>query len=240
MVSTKTILQAAASVAASAMMARNILPYELQNRVRSSVVNVLLKFFSPTMELVIQERTDGGKNLMYEAAESYLGRRHGLSDSAASYRLRVAIPQDEAKISTTIDQGEQVVDRFNGVSFTWTKVTAKRRNGDLPRFEDYSSASFTLTFHKKHKKMVFDAYFPFILAESVKGKLEQKTPKLFSMRLDHGLGYSYNSRSDHNKWKFVKLDHPSTFQTLAMDTELKTSIMEDLDREQIYTSCGRH
>ncbi|CAH9056446.1 unnamed protein product [Cuscuta europaea] len=89
--------------------------------------------------------------------------------------------------------------------------------------------------------MVFEAYFPFILAESIKGKLELKTPKLFSMKLDHG--YSYSQDGDDNKWKFVKLDHPSTFQTLAMDTELKISIMEDLDRfvkrREYYRKVGK-
>ncbi|CAH9056465.1 unnamed protein product [Cuscuta europaea] len=245
MVSTKTILQSAASVAASAVMvrslARDILPSELHDTVLSNV-NVLLKSFSPTMELVIQELTEGGKNQMYEAAESYLGRRHGLYDSAASYRLRVALPKDEAKISTTIDKDQQVVDRFNGVTFTWTKSTAKRRsNENYTSSEVECSPLFTLTFHKKHKKMVFDVYFPFILAESIKGKLEQKTPKLFSMKLDHR--YSYSPNGADNKWKFVKLDHPSTFQTLAMDTELKISIMEDLDRfvkrREYYRKVGK-
>ncbi|CAH9107097.1 unnamed protein product [Cuscuta epithymum] len=245
MVSTKTILQSAASVAASAVMvrslARDILPSELHDRVLSNV-NVLLKSFSPTMELVIQEHTEGGKNQMYEAAESYLGRRHGLSDSSATYRLRVALPKDEAKISTTIDKDQQVIDRFNGVSFTWTKSTAKRRSDEYyTSSEVQCSPFFTLTFHKKHKQMVFDAYFPFILAESIKGKLEQKTPKLFSMKLDHG--YSYSMGGGDKNWKFVKLDHPSTFQTLAMDTELKISIMEDLDRfvkrREYYRKVGK-
>lgn len=44
-------------------------------------------------------------------------------------------------------------------------------------------------------------------------------------------------------WDTINLEHPSTFDTLAMDPSSKTSIMEDLDRfvrrREFYRKVGR-
>lgn len=44
--------------------------------------------------------------------------------------------------------------------------------------------SFWLTFHKKHKEMVFNSYFPFILDKSKCVKEKRKTLKLYTIYYD--------------------------------------------------------
>ncbi|KAG2729509.1 hypothetical protein I3760_01G253600 [Carya illinoinensis] len=45
------------------------------------------------------------------------------------------------------------------------------------------------------------------------------------------------------KWESINLEHPDTFETLAMDPELKHSVMEDLNRfvkrKEFYKRVGR-
>ena len=69
-------------------------------------------------------------------------------------------------------------------------------------------------------------------------KEEQKTIKIHTLSSDHMRRYS----GDYS-WHSIKLDHPATFETLAMDTELKKMIMDDLDRfvrrRQFYRDVGK-
>ncbi|KAL2490681.1 cytochrome BC1 synthesis [Abeliophyllum distichum] len=64
-----------------------------------------------------------------------------------------------------------------------------------------------------------------------------KTLKLFTLKNDrmHGPG--------GNPWQSVNLDHPSTFETLAMDTEIKNMVIDDLkrfvNRKEFYRKVGK-
>ncbi|KAI4298318.1 hypothetical protein L6164_031892 [Bauhinia variegata] len=68
-------------------------------------------------------------------------------------------------------------------------------------------------------------------------KEEQKTLKLFTLKgraMRHGGG---------DMWQSVNLDHPATFDTLAMDLNVKQAIMGDLDlfvqRKDFYRKVGK-
>ncbi|KAI3794242.1 hypothetical protein L1987_36871 [Smallanthus sonchifolius] len=79
--------------------------------------------------------------------------------------------------------------------------------------------SLELTFHGKHKDLALNDYFPFIINDAKTRKQEEKTVKLFTLE-------SYQRQV----WTSVNLDHPATFATLAMDTDVKETVMKDLDR----------
>ncbi|KAK4359057.1 hypothetical protein RND71_021286 [Anisodus tanguticus] len=60
--------------------------------------------------------------------------------------------------------------------------------------------------------------------ESNKVKEEKKTLQIYTMNGEHMRRYS----GDYT-WNSIKLDHPATFDTLAMDRELKEMIVGDLE-----------
>ncbi|XP_019169429.1 PREDICTED: AAA-ATPase At3g50940-like [Ipomoea nil] len=234
MASAKTIVSTAASVAASAMvvrsLARDLIPYELQQYVYLNI-NLFFKSFSSDMVLIINEYDGLGNNQIYKAAEIYLGSK--VSNSIS--RFRVSMPEKETKISTSVDRNQEEVDFFNGVKLKWRQVTVRVENKRSSWYPGQSSGGqeseiryFRLIFHKKHKNMVLDSYFPFILNESNKVKEERKTLKIYTMNSEH-MRRVYSSSGDYT-WNSINLDHPSTFETLAIDPELKKTIMEDLDR----------
>ncbi|KAG8497886.1 hypothetical protein CXB51_007223 [Gossypium anomalum] len=115
--------------------------------------------------------------------------------------------------------------------FKWRQVTRQVESKNVV-FEGQSSnvrsekGSFELSFHKKHKEKVLDSYLPFVLKDSKRLMEEKKTLKL------HTLGNDYMRRyvGGAETWQPIKLDHPANFGTLAMNTELKATIMEDLER----------
>ncbi|KAM7475030.1 hypothetical protein LguiB_022273 [Lonicera macranthoides] len=141
-------------------------------------------------------------------------------------------------------KNQETVDAFNGAQFTWTHISKKSETKRIV-YQGQNTAiqeegkCFHLTFHKKHKETVFDLYFPFILSESERIREEKKTLKIHTLNSDEMRRYS---RGDH-AWNSVSLDLPSTFETLAMDGDLKREIIEDLEtfvnRRDFYRRVGK-
>lgn len=73
--------------------------------------------------------------------------------------------------------------------------------------------------------MVLTKYLPYVLETSTKMKQEKKALKLFTLRTD-----GRRVRRSGNPWESVTLDHPATFETVAMDVGAKEAIIEDLER----------
>lgn len=244
MPSARTIISSTASIAATAMVvrsvARDLIPYELQHYVYLSIRG-FFKSFSSEMVLIIEEFDGLASNQIYKAAEIYLGTK--VSISAGSFR--VSMPEKETKISTLVAKDQVVLDKFNGIQFKWRQVTrqveSKRTNYPGQSSTQSELRYFELCFHKKYKNMVFESYFPFVLNESNKVKEERKTLQIYTMNNEHMRRYSYNS-GDYT-WNSIKLDHPATFDTLAMDIELKEMIVCDLDRfvkrRDFYKKVGK-
>ncbi|CAI9104551.1 OLC1v1003247C1 [Oldenlandia corymbosa var. corymbosa] len=241
--SAKTIVSTAASVAASVMVVRSItrdlIPYELQQYINLSLYS-FFRSFSPETILIIEEFAGLGANQIYRAAEIYIGEKI----SPFTARFMVSMAEKESKVSTSMAKNQEIVDKFKGVQFKWKQITRQSESRSSVRYPGQSSSNqsetkyFELRFHKKHKKMVFESYIPFILKESKGVKDEKKTIKIHTLSSDHMRRYS----GDYT-WHSIKLEHPATFQTLAMDTELKKLIMDDLDRfvrrREFYREVGK-
>ena len=93
---------------------------------------------------------------------------------------------------------------------------------------DYESRSIELSFPKKNMKKILSSYLPYVVDTSEAFIEENKVLKL----------YSYCG-----SWESTNLNHPSTFETLAMDSKLKQDLINDLDqfvkRKKHYKRVGR-
>ncbi|XP_010263593.1 PREDICTED: protein HYPER-SENSITIVITY-RELATED 4-like [Nelumbo nucifera] len=242
--STKTVLSAAASLAASVMLVRSIvhdfLPHEVQHYVFSGLRSILTRF-SSELTIVIQEFDGLTNNQIYQAAEIYLGPKF----SPSTRRLKVSKPEKENNFIVAMEKNEEIVDVFDGVQFKWRFVCSLVESSSPYYNNPYNFnstvrsevRSFELTFHKKHKDKVLGSYLHHILRESKEMKQENKTLKLFTLQFDR----VYGSRGD--AWTSINLDHPATFETVAMDSELKKAVMEDLERfvrrREFYRRVGK-
>ncbi|KAK3224188.1 hypothetical protein Dsin_011213 [Dipteronia sinensis] len=242
----KTILTTAASVAGTVMLARSVardfMPYEFQDYI-SIKCRKFYSRFSSQLTMVIDEIDGFDKNLIYEAAQIYLSSK----TSASTDRLRVIKREKENKINVTLEGGEEIIDTFNGVKLRWVLVCrqVESRNNLFNQFDghglnsSYRSEvrSLELSFPKKYKDVVLGSYLPFVENEAVSMKQETKTIKLFT--IDHQSIYGNWA----NAWRSLKLDHPATFDTLAMDPDLKNTILEDLERfvkrKDYYRKVGK-
>ncbi|OMO84475.1 hypothetical protein COLO4_22025 [Corchorus olitorius] len=240
----KTIVSAAASFAASVMLVRSIaqefLPYDIKDYVFHGIRKICNRF-SSTITMVIDEFNGLVSNQVYEAAEIYLGNK--ISPSS-SQRFKVSKPEKEKEFVVTMERNEEMVDIYNGVKFNWVLVCRQVesvRHFHNPRDLNSSLRSevrcFELSFNKKHKEMVLNSYLPHIVEEAKSLKQAKKTIKLFTVDYENMYGNLGDS------WRPVNLDHPATFETLAMDSELKNTILKDLEmflrRKEHYRKVGK-
>ena len=142
-----------------------------------------------------------------------------------------------------MERDEVIVDVFNGVKFSWILVCKQVETRHFHNPRDLNSTlrsevrSLELTFHKKHKDMVLNSYLPFILEESKSMKQEAKSLKIFTVDYQN----MYGNLND--AWVATNLDHPATFETLALDQEIKEFVLEDLKRfvtrKEYYRKVGK-
>ncbi|GMP57678.1 hypothetical protein CsSME_00021660 [Camellia sinensis var. sinensis] len=226
MLSTTSVLSTCTTFAASSMLVQSVLnevqamtkqliPQQLHDKILSKMGG-LLGNFSSQMILVIDE-TDGlSFNEMFEVSEIYLR----LKISPTVERLKVSKVPGEKDLCVSINQGEKIVDTFEGVQLTWQMIcieTQKTSTDYEGGFETnmVERRSIELCFHKKYRKMILSSYLPHVLERSKAMKEENKGVKL---------------NSCYGAWDSINLNHPSTFDTLAMDPTLKKEVIDELDR----------
>jgi len=236
--SAKMALATAASLAASAMMARSLinefLPYEIQNYF-SSVATALRSHFCSQHTIVIEQMEGFAINQMYVAASTYLATRvTRLSTSMA--RIRVSKLDDYGKgIIVSPEPGQEIIDVFEDIQLTWRLLCRQEeRSGSNNQYNDIPNAatklcSYELSFHKKYKDKILRSYLPYI------------QDRAQSIAAEHGILKLYTN--NHDCWSPMDLHHPATFNTLAMEPELKQALMDDLarfvKRKDYYKKIGK-
>ncbi|PQM40616.1 uncharacterized protein Pyn_36386 [Prunus yedoensis var. nudiflora] len=189
----------------------------------STALSYLSTLFSPRprqchdLTLIIHQ-TNAPPNQVYEAAQLYLPTIDLINSSTRTIQVSKTPRQETVKLA--IDSGEQIADTFEDINLNWLYVVQTFPTGQVTR-------RFELTFHKKHKDKVLTSYLRHVVTRAEAIKKEEKILKLRSV----------NSPSR------VDLEHPATFETIAMEPDLKTKIIKDLDRfvrrREFYKKVGK-
>ncbi|KAF7141776.1 hypothetical protein RHSIM_Rhsim06G0037100 [Rhododendron simsii] len=167
---------------------------------------------------------------MYDAVNTYLSTK--LFPSI--HRIEAHKLEKDQQLSVSVDKNQDIPDSFhNGaveVKLSWALRTVFIDNHAGSKTE---VKYFELVFYKKHKETVLNSYLPYVLQRAKEIKEERKTVRLHTVDYD---------RTDY--WRSVALTHPSTFETVAMETaEMKEDVMEDLDRfigsREYYRRVGK-
>ncbi|KAL3505321.1 hypothetical protein ACH5RR_035162 [Cinchona calisaya] len=231
--SSATILSVAASITATVVLFKSLnelVPDQFQNYF-SSRFRKLSSFLFSYLTVIIQENEGLATNHMFEVANVYLGTKI----SASIQKIKVNKSEKDQELEVTVDKNQEIHEFFEGVELTWVlhctpiKQTVKVGRKGNSRTE---SRYFELSFHKKHKEMVLKTYLPYVLKKAKEIKDETKVVRL------HTVDYA---GTDY--WGSVALNHPATFDTLAMDPDVKQELIEDLDRfisrKEYYRRVGK-
>ncbi|XP_073141213.1 AAA-ATPase At2g18193-like [Henckelia pumila] len=226
------IFSAYASIAASMMLFRSVAFDLIPESVKSAVFSALAHFFKhylgrffnplPTqITMVVDEQSGITRNQIYDAAELYLRT----IENPDSERFKVNKCPKQKSISVSLEKNQEVVDHFKGIKLKWQFVLVEPENQN----NNFQSEKrfFELTFDKSHKDDVLNEYLPQVMAKAKEIKDNERAVKLYNRDCPHG----YDDDDGGNAyWGCVNLDHPVTFDKLAMDPCLKKCVIEDLDR----------
>ncbi|KAL2520539.1 P-loop containing nucleoside triphosphate hydrolase superfamily protein [Forsythia ovata] len=242
MPSASSIFTAYASLSALVMliqtMLNQLMPRQFQHYIWSFIQNYL-RTLPSNAAIIIEERDGMSSNEVYNAAEIYLSTK--IRENID--RLKVSKRHKDNNLTVKFAQCEKIVDFFEGIELEWRFVYEEKKKSSKVIDEDSDNLLFMaekkyfeLCFNKKHKNKVLDVYVPFMLEKAKSIRAENKVVKL------HTLASSV-SYSSSILWDSINLQHPSTFDTLAIETNIKKAIIDDLDRfvrrKEFYKKVGK-
>ncbi|KAK7282536.1 hypothetical protein RIF29_11401 [Crotalaria pallida] len=161
------------------------------------------------------------ENQLYRKIITYLDSLPSVQDSDFTNLFSGPNPSD---IFLHLDANQVVHDTFLGARVQWKKIS-----GD----GDSDSAALVLRIRKKDKRRIFRQYFQHIL--SVADEVDQRRKEI-KLYVNTGAG-------ENSRWRSVQFNHPASFDTVAMDGELKNKVKSDLEQflksKQYYHRLGR-
>ncbi|WVZ62271.1 hypothetical protein U9M48_012035 [Paspalum notatum var. saurae] len=156
----------------------------------------------------------------YEEVKAYLS---GACAQDARELLAEGAKEGDGLVISMRD-GQDVADDFRGVPLWWSSVVVDDllQGGGGPR--ERRRRFQRLTFHLRHRRVVVDEYLPHVRRKGREILSSNRRRRLYTNSKSRDI-YSYESKA----WSYIDFDHPTTFDTLAMDRARKKDIMDDLD-----------
>lgn len=223
------ILSVYASLSGLSMLIRTILnemiPRGMRDYIATKFSDFFAAYFSSEFTFIIEDRWQAVENETFRAVEVYLPTKIG--PSTKSLLLGTSDTNNiTAPPKPGIPMDAKVIDVFQGMHFEW-KLCEKEAKKYSYRQKRY----FQLNCKKNYREHVVQSYLPHIsnTAASILNKRE-------TLNI-----YTYDN--EDSMWESTVFKHPATFETLAMDPDLKKFITEDLDlfvqRKEYFRSVGR-
>lgn len=208
---------------------QNVLPSQLLSLLHSFYES-LQDLFSPYSYFEIPEFNGYcgvDVNDLYRHVNLYLNSVNPAGSSTCR-RLTLSRSRSSNRISFTVAPNHTVHDSFSGHSLSWT------HHVDTVQDSVEEKRSFTLKLPKRHRQTLLSAYLDHVTSRAEEFERVSRERRLFT---NNGHG-SYDSG-----WVSVPFRHPSTFETLALEPQLKKQITEDLtafaNGKEFYHRVGR-
>ncbi|XP_052192055.1 AAA-ATPase At2g46620-like [Diospyros lotus] len=164
------------------------------------------------------------ENQFYAKVYSYLNSLASIEDSDFT---NLFAGKKSNEIVLGIDDNQVIQDEFLGVRVSWRNEIAKGGEN--------SCRTFVLRMKRKDKRRILRPYFQHIHTVSDEIEQRRRQVKLYiNTQFD---------RQSSGRWRSVPFAHPSTLETIAMDSNLKSKVKSDLESflksKQYYHRLGR-
>ncbi|KAG8369453.1 hypothetical protein BUALT_Bualt14G0015300 [Buddleja alternifolia] len=183
----------------------------------------ILNIFNPYVEITFEEFPSGSytRSKVYSAVETYLGTNFYLQ----AERLNASIAKGSRCVALSMDDYEGVNDVYEGIKVSWMRSKSLPKSNVISlNAREEERRSYVLAFRKGHREVITGPYLSHVLSEGKSIAKRNRRQKLYTnVSRDDDWG-------DEKKtmWRSVVFEHPSTFDTLAMDAKKKRDIMDDL------------
>ncbi|KAK3015098.1 hypothetical protein RJ639_006778 [Escallonia herrerae] len=180
------------------------------------------------MTIVIEDQCGRfSRNEVHDAAETYLRTIIGPSTECS----KVSKTPRQKNLGIDIEKNQVITDTFRSSRLNWKLVSVEPQGG----YGHGEKTYFELAFNKKLKEKVLSEYLPSVLDKAKEIKDDERIVKLLSMNGPYG-----ENEFDRGS---VNLEHPATFDKLAMDPDVKKALIDDLDRfvtrKEYYKRVGK-
>ncbi|KAE9598049.1 hypothetical protein Lal_00004054 [Lupinus albus] len=156
-------------------------------------------------------------NPLYTKVSLYL---HTLSSIEDSDFTNLVTGNNQNDIVLTLNPNQIIEDHFLGATVFW--------------FNDSNPRAFVLKIRKEDKRRILRPYLHYI--HTVSDEIEEEGKR--DLRL-----FMIDGGDRNQRWRSVPFTHPSTFETMAMETDLKNRVKSDLESflksKQHYNRLGR-
>eukprot|EP01018_Ginkgo_biloba_P012961 Gb_16063 [translate_table: standard] len=164
------------------------------------------------------------ENGLYNKVNTYVST---LGATVDTHYANLYSAKNSNDIFVALEAGQIVEDSFLGVKLWWINEI-REKDGDVD-----AAKSFILKIRKKDRVGILKPYLEHVQAVAEEIEHRKKELKL----------YTNSDKSSREKWTSVAFKHPATFDTIALDGDLKNKIKMDLETfargKQYYHRLGR-
>ena len=157
------------------------------------------------------------ENRLHRKVVEYLNSLTSIEDSDFANLVTGKKPND---IVVRLDPNQIIEDRFLGAKLVW--VSGER--------------GLALRIRRADKRRVLRPYLQHIHAVADEVEQRKKETRLY-------VNAAAGDRGRHGRWRSIPFSHPSTFETIAMESDLKSKVKSDLENflksKQYYHRLGR-
>ncbi|KAK9097417.1 hypothetical protein Sjap_022914 [Stephania japonica] len=179
---------------------------------------------------MVEEFENSFTNELFDNVLTYLSSK--CFDSAQI--LKLSKPKSSKNLTYTMDHDQNFEDEFDGIKLNWSLHVVEKKSSNLGYIGLSENRYFQLTFHRKFKDKVHKSYIPHVMEIAEMMKFKSRERKLYTNR---------STNENGRLWSSVPFTHPSTFDTVAMDPDLKNEIKSDLmkfvTKQEFYSRVGR-
>ncbi|KAJ9537721.1 hypothetical protein OSB04_030454 [Centaurea solstitialis] len=201
---------------------RQLFPEEFRRDLKK-YTNKIISYIYPYIEITFHEYELDG---WYERSKAFISIERYLSTTTSSTakRLKANILKDSESVILSMEDYEEVTDEFNGIKIWWTssKNIPLQRALFSYRGED-DKRYYKLTCKREDRETVTKVYLKHVLDEGKAIAVRTRQRKLYTNNKSES-GWGRN----RTMWSHIVFQHPSTFDTLAMDPKKKKKILNDL------------
>ncbi|CAL9086181.1 unnamed protein product [Musa textilis] len=182
----------------------------------------LFAFVYPYVQVTIPEFS--GQRMKRSEAYTYIEAYLSNSCSQNASRLKAELGKDSGSLTLSMDEHEEVTDEFEGAKLWWTSESRSPPSQSFSLYPQPDSRRYyRLIFHRRHRDLIVGQYLSHVLREGREVGLRKRQRKLYTNNASNDWS-GYKS----TVWSHVVFEHPSTFDTLAMDPGKKRELKDDL------------
>ncbi|CAI9290778.1 unnamed protein product [Lactuca saligna] len=188
-------------------------------------VNKVVSYVYPYVEITFHEYQ---ADSWFERSKAFVSIERYLSTNSSNRakRLKANVVKDCESVVLSMDDYEEVTDEFQGIKIWWTSSKSIPKQQALFSYRgEEEKRYYRLTCKREHRDIITKVYLQHVLDEGKAIAVKTRQRKLYTNNKSESENWSGYRR---NMWSHIIFEHPSTFDTLAMDPKKKKEILDDL------------